>query len=106
MLYRTVPSPKGALSPHEILRLAEIYLENASKEENPNVSLVLCYNAEVALSQAKSSSRKSSNSAFDPDEQAIRDKMAAAYYRLGKLLENNGHRDEAAAFYKKCKKWG
>jgi lipoprotein NlpI len=105
MLHRSiVPSPKAALSLHEVLQLTDIYLESAHRVTSNNVTLVLCHNAEVALSQVKSTSKKSSSS--DPEEQATCQKMAAAYYNLGKLLENLGHQDEAETFYKKCKKLG
>ncbi|KAG0233892.1 hypothetical protein BGX31_004753 [Mortierella sp. GBA43] len=105
MLHRSiVPSPKAALSLQEVLQLTDIYLENAHKVTSNNVTLVLCHNAEVALSQVKSTSKKSSSS--DPEEQAMCQKMATAYYNLAKLLENLGHQDEAETFYKKCKKLG
>ncbi|KAG0221100.1 hypothetical protein BGX31_010189, partial [Mortierella sp. GBA43] len=105
MLHRTVPSPKGTLSLHEVLQLTDVYLENASRANSNNVALVLCHNAEVALTQAKTPSKKESI-ASDADEQVLREKIAAAYYNLGKLLESHGYKDEAEAFFKKCKKWG
>ncbi|KAG0220885.1 hypothetical protein BGX31_010414 [Mortierella sp. GBA43] len=106
MLHRTiVPSPKGALSLHDVLQLTNIYLENASRANNNNVALVLCQNAEAALSQMRSSSKKPPTSSSD-NEQATHGDVAAAYYNLGRLLEHHGYRDEAEAFHKKCKKWG
>ncbi|KAG0216866.1 hypothetical protein BGX31_000443, partial [Mortierella sp. GBA43] len=106
MLHRTiVPSPKGTLSLHEVLQLTDVYLDNASRANNNNVALVLCHNAEAALSQAKGSSKKSSTPPSD-NEQPMQERIAIAYYNLGKLLEDYGHRDEAEAFYKKCKKLG
>jgi hypothetical protein len=105
MLHRTVPSPKGTLSLHEVLQLTDVYLESASRVNSNNVALVLCHNAEVALTLAKSPSKKETT-ASDADEQVFRGKIAAAYYNLGKLLEGHGYKDEAETFYKKCKKWG
>ncbi|KAG0219001.1 hypothetical protein BGX31_011435, partial [Mortierella sp. GBA43] len=99
----TVPSPKGVLSLHEVLQLTSIYLENATRVDisHSNVALVLFHNAEVALDQAK----RSSTPSLDPDEQDMQKKIAAAYHNLGKLLEDHGLRDQAVAFYNKCKTW-
>ncbi|KAG0234983.1 hypothetical protein BGX31_004386 [Mortierella sp. GBA43] len=103
MLLRSiVPSPKGALSLQEILQLTDIYLENAIRANDNNVVLVLCHNAEVALSQAKNPFKKSSSNSEDRDSRLV----AAAYFDLGKLLEGQGHQEGAQALYKRCKKWG
>ncbi|KAG0233891.1 hypothetical protein BGX31_004752 [Mortierella sp. GBA43] len=41
-----------------------------------------------------------------PEDQAMHDKIAAAYNRLGRLLEDHDHREEAEVFYDKCREWG
>ncbi|KAG0216951.1 hypothetical protein BGX31_000395 [Mortierella sp. GBA43] len=107
MLFRkTVPSPKAALTPHQVLQLANIYLENAHKSDDHDIALVLCQHAEAALSEAKGGPKSASAPSSDPNGQAVREKIATAYYHLGELLENQGHRDIAQTFYKKSEKWG
>ena len=36
----------------------------------------------------------------------MREGIASAYIELGELLHQQGHQDEAQAFYKKSEKWG
>lgn len=106
MLFRKiVPSPKTALSPHQVLQLTNMFLENASKADDDDIALILCQHAEAALSEAKSTSKKASSSS-DPDDQVVSKNIAAAFYKLGNLLENHGYRDQAQVFFNKCKKWG
>lgn len=38
---------------HQVLRLAHVYLENASHETDPTVALVLCHDTEISLPQLK-----------------------------------------------------
>lgn len=108
MLFRSiVPLPRGTLSPHQVVQLTNVYLENAHKSNDHDVALVLCHNAEAVLSQAKGTTRKSFASASpDTEDQTMHEIIATAYFNLGKLLENQGHGDEAKAFYKKSEKWG
>jgi hypothetical protein len=54
MAFGTIISPpRGALTPQQVLHLANFYLENAHKETDLNVLLVLCHDAEVSLSHVK-----------------------------------------------------
>ncbi|KAG0222670.1 hypothetical protein BGX31_008961 [Mortierella sp. GBA43] len=92
------------MSLHEMLQLTEMYLEIAHRTDSNNVALVLCHHAEVALSQAKGTTKKSF--ASDLEDQVMKKKIAAAFFSLGTLLENRGYRQQAETFYKKCKKLG
>ncbi|KAG0218027.1 hypothetical protein BGX31_011710, partial [Mortierella sp. GBA43] len=80
-----------------------MYLENASKTDDHDIVLVLCQHAEVALSEAKSTFKKASSSS-NPEDQVLSKSVATAYYRLGKLLENQDYHDQAQEFFKKSKK--
>ncbi|KAG0229009.1 hypothetical protein BGX31_006364, partial [Mortierella sp. GBA43] len=94
-----VSSPRGSLAPHQALRLARVYMENAYKEQDADVILVLCHDVEVSLSQAKKGIRHS-------DSQALNDGIATAYIDLGNLLHSRGHQHEAKLSYKKAEKLG
>jgi len=94
-----VSSPLANLSTHQALELANLYLENANNAGDTNISLVLCHDTEVSLSQAKKAIKYSEN-------QALVDGIAAAYIDLGKLLERRGHGTEAQVSYKKAEKIG
>jgi hypothetical protein len=94
-----ISSPRGSLSLQQVLGLASIYLENARQTQDPNIALVLCHDTEVSLSQVKRAAKHT-------DDKAIRDGIATIYIKLGDLLDTQGHRDEAQAFYKKSEKWG
>ncbi|KAK3808650.1 MAG: quinon protein alcohol dehydrogenase-like superfamily [Benniella sp.] len=90
-----ISSPRASLSLQQVLRLANVYLENARKESDPNIALVLCYDTEVSLKKAKHT-----------EDKGIREGIASIYIGLGELLSAQGHREEARAFYKKSEKWG
>ncbi|KAK3820439.1 MAG: hypothetical protein J3Q66DRAFT_439412, partial [Benniella sp.] len=93
-----ISSPRGSLSLQQVLDLANIYLENACKASDPDIALVLCHDAEVSLSQVKRVAKHT-------EDKTMREGIATAYIGLGELLNNQGHRDEAQAFYKKSEKW-
>ncbi|KAF9960578.1 hypothetical protein BGZ65_012090 [Modicella reniformis] len=101
-----VPMPKKALSLQQALELTEIYLENASKTNDHDITLVLCHDAEVALFQAKSATRNASTDLQVTGEVALREGIAAAYITIGQLLEIQEYRSEAKAMFKKAEKWG
>ena len=106
MLSRSlVPVPKNALSLHQTLELTNLYLENAYKTTDHDISLVLCHDAEVALSQAKDA-KKLSSYPGETSYQALRDGVAAAYIDLGKLLERKGYPDVGQTISRKAEKWG
>lgn len=94
-----VSSPRENLSPQQSLELAAVYLENASKATDPDITLVLCHDTEVSLSQAE----KSINNIEDP---LVREGIATTYIDMGKLLSNLGHQHEAQASYKRAEKLG
>ena len=96
-----VSSPRGSLSPQLALKLANVYLENAStcNIDDRDIALVLCHDTEMSLSQAKKSIRR-------PEDQYVNVEIATAYMDLGNLLESQGHLNEAKASYKKAEKLG
>ncbi|KAI8345988.1 hypothetical protein B0O80DRAFT_431210 [Mortierella sp. GBAus27b] len=94
-----ISSPRGNLSLHQILEVANAYLENARNATNPTVALVFCHDTEVSLSQVKKAA-KSIN------DKPTREVVASVYIGLGQVLDTQGHREEAQAFYKKSEKWG
>ncbi|KAG0221814.1 hypothetical protein BGX31_009536, partial [Mortierella sp. GBA43] len=93
-----ISSARDDLSPEQVLYLANFYLENARKETDPNVVLVLCFDAEISLLHLKRSKYA--------EDKTIREGMSTTYADFGDLLQNHGHRQEAQGFYKKSKKWG
>jgi len=96
MLFNSIlSSPLDSLLPEQALQLANIYLENANKATHPLVTLVLCHDTEVSLSQAKKSFKRLKV----PD---VRQGIATAYDKLGELLDNHRLHDEAEAFRKKA----
>ncbi|KAG0006776.1 hypothetical protein BGZ65_003913 [Modicella reniformis] len=101
-----VPSPKTDLSLRQALEITDIYLKNASKSKDQDIALILCHDAEVALAQAKSASKKVLTHPKDDEEKDLREGMAAAYINIGNLLELQEYRDEAQLIYKKAGKLG
>ncbi|KAF9362570.1 hypothetical protein BGX34_005917 [Mortierella sp. NVP85] len=93
-----IRSPRGNLPLQKVLDLANLYLETACKSTDPEVTLVLCHDTEVSLSQAK-------RDAKNIKDESVHDTVATIYASLGALLDNQGHLDEARAFYKKAEKW-
>ncbi|KAG0220788.1 hypothetical protein BGX31_010531 [Mortierella sp. GBA43] len=107
MVFRNiVPSHLGSLSLQQSLELTNVYLENAYKSRDPDVALVLCHEAEVALSQAKSANKKYPAHPNDSGYQVLRRGMASAYIDLGKYLDRRGYQREGIAICKKAEKWG
>ncbi|KAF9353919.1 hypothetical protein BGX34_011296 [Mortierella sp. NVP85] len=96
-----VSSPRGTLSPQQALKLANMYLENAStcNTDDRDIALVLCHDTEMSLSQAKKSIRR-------PEDQYVNIQIATAYMDLGNLLESQGHLSEAKAIFKKAGRLG
>ncbi|KAF9351833.1 hypothetical protein BGX34_000329, partial [Mortierella sp. NVP85] len=94
-----VSSPRSYLSAHQALKLANVYLENANIVDDADVSLVLCHDTEISLSQAKKAIKRAEN-------QLLVSEIATVYIGLGKLLERRGLEAEAQASYKKAEKLG
>jgi hypothetical protein len=94
-----ISSPRDILTPVQALELANVYLENAFKATDPYVALILGHDTEVSLSQAKGASKRY-------ELQVVREGVATAYVKLGKLLDTHGRHDEAQACYKKGEKHG
>ncbi|KAK3810124.1 MAG: hypothetical protein J3Q66DRAFT_443682, partial [Benniella sp.] len=100
-----VPSHLRSLSLKQALELTNLYLENAYKIEDPDIALVLCHEAEAALSQGKSANKKLRAHQNDARHEALREGMATAYIDLGKLLEKRGYQGEGQAMCEKAEKW-
>jgi hypothetical protein len=94
-----VSSPRGNLSLQQVLHLANIYLENAGKVQDPDLALVLCYDTELSLSKAKRSAKRT-------EDPTVRHDIAVAYIGLGKVLDSRGRGNEARESYKKAEKLG
>jgi len=94
-----ISSPRGNLSLHKVIHLAQVYLENASKSTDPDIRLVLCHDVEVSLTQAKKSAKRTEN-------KDMRQEIGTVFIQLGGLLEHHGHAKEAQAFYNKSAKLG
>jgi hypothetical protein len=94
-----VSSPRAYLSAQQVLELANVYLENANNVDDADISLVLCHDAEVSLSQARKAVKHTEN-------QSLVDGITTAYIGLGKLLERRGHITGAKASFKKAEKLG
>jgi hypothetical protein len=107
MLSRSiVPAFKGALSLHQALDLCNVYLDGAFKTTDQDIALLLCSNAEAALSHTKGANKNLSDHLKDATYQTWRSGIAAAYIDLGKLLECQGYGDKADLIRKKSEKWG
>ncbi|KAG0294426.1 hypothetical protein BGZ98_001774, partial [Dissophora globulifera] len=96
----------GTLSPQQTLELANLHLENARKTKDPEISLVLCHDAEAALSRIKRVAKKSLKTPLSVEDQALRDGFAAAYFEHGSLLEQLDHIEMAKVSYRNAEKMG
>jgi len=94
-----ISSPRASLSLQQVLDLANVYLENARIAVDPKIALVLCHDTEVSLSQVKRVVKHT-------DDSTMREGIATLYNGLGELLDTQGRKNEAQAFYKKSVKWG
>ncbi|KAF9998306.1 hypothetical protein BGZ65_006202, partial [Modicella reniformis] len=123
MVFSNISSPRGKLSLQQVLELANVYLENASKVNDPTIALVPCHDTEVALGYVKEPAENVEEPADkveepaedveepaeDPvenvEDQSLYERIASTFIGLGRLLDSQGYRDEALAFYKKSEKW-
>lgn len=96
-----VSNPLGNLSSRQAVQLANLYLDNARNMEDPDISLVLCHDTEVSLSQAKRAVKKT-----EEQDQSTIGAIAIAYIDLGKFLECRGLTSEAQVSFKKGQKLG
>jgi hypothetical protein len=74
-------------------------LENARQVKDTKISLVLCHDTEVSLSQAKRAAKYT-------DDPTLNEGIATSYIGLGKLLHDRGHHVEAQTSFKKAQKLG
>ncbi len=102
------------------LALAQTYLDGGRHHkatENLDAAFILYEQAKVSLSrvaderqviplsQAKEALRKA-RAAETPEDQALRDNIAAVYFERGEVLEAMNKFDKANASYQKAKIWG
>ncbi|KAK3823293.1 MAG: WD40-repeat-containing domain protein [Benniella sp.] len=80
------------LSAQQRLNLANVYLENAHRAKDLDITLVLCHDAEESLLQAREATKN----------QFPLDGIATVYIALEKLLEERGCDSMAKAFRKKA----
>ncbi|KAG0295633.1 hypothetical protein BGZ98_001319 [Dissophora globulifera] len=106
MLHSPFSSTQSTLSPHQALRLAKFYLENAHKFEDSEIALALCDDARAALSRTKTFAKKGLKPLQSVEDQALRNGIAAAYFEHGSLLERLDRIEMATISYKKAEKWG
>jgi len=92
-----ISSPRDSLLPEQALKLANIYLDNARKTDDLYIAMVLCHDTEVSLSLARRASKRLK-------VQDVREEIAVAYVKLGRLLHKRERPDEADAFRKKAEK--
>jgi len=76
-----------------------VYLDNAYNADDSDITMVLCHDTEVSLSQAKKAVKRT-------EEQYVIEEIAIAYMDLGNLLKSQGHPNEAKVSYKKAGKLG
>ncbi|KAG0305573.1 hypothetical protein BGZ98_003921, partial [Dissophora globulifera] len=106
MLHSPFSSSHGTLSPHKTLELANIHLENARKTKDPEIALLLCNDAEAALSRIKRVAKNNLNTPLSVEDQALRDGVAIAYLEHGNLAEGLNHIEMAKVSYRKAEKLG
>ncbi|KAF9361318.1 hypothetical protein BGX34_007209 [Mortierella sp. NVP85] len=94
-----ITSPRGNLSLQQSLDLANIYLEFASKAQDPDIALTLCHDTEVSLLYAKKAAKH-------VEDKTVRHGIATGYIRLGRTLAIRGLLSESQAIYKKAEKLG
>ncbi|KAG0213905.1 hypothetical protein BGX31_001183 [Mortierella sp. GBA43] len=98
-----IPAPKAVLLPCQVLELTTILLDGANKTTDHDVLLVLCHQAEAALSRIKRRIKKIAAST-DSRDQALRKRIASTYCELGRLMDTRHCREEAEALYLKARK--
>ncbi|KAG0199816.1 hypothetical protein BGX31_004212, partial [Mortierella sp. GBA43] len=95
----TITSPRANLSLQQLLEVANTYLDDARNTKDSTVALVFCHDTEVSLAQLKKVAKRT-------DDKSARKSISSIYFGLGQVLDTQGHREEAQAFYKKSERWG
>ncbi|KAG0316229.1 hypothetical protein BGZ99_007002 [Dissophora globulifera] len=106
MLHSPFSSSHGTLSPQQTLELANLHLEDARKTKDPEIALVLCNDAEAALSRIKKAAKKTLKTPLSVEDQTLRHRVATAYLEHGNLLEGLNHIEMARVSYEKAEKLG
>jgi len=93
----SVASTLGSFSSQKALRLANVYLEKAYGESDPEIAQELCRETELSLTQAK-------RVAKCDNDQVMMDEIGATFIKLGQLLREQGCVPEADAIRTKGEK--
>ncbi|KAG0056057.1 hypothetical protein BGZ83_006494 [Gryganskiella cystojenkinii] len=99
-------SSRRASSPQKELELANFHLDNARKTKDAQIVLMICDDAEAALSRMKRAAKKTLTCPLSVEDQALRDGFAGAYLEHAKLMESLGYSEMAQVSYKRAEKWG
>ncbi|KAG0365123.1 hypothetical protein BGZ54_006840, partial [Gamsiella multidivaricata] len=105
MLTSAFSSSRSTLSPQKALDLANIYLGNAQKAADPDLTLILCADAGAALSWMKRADRRALIPPMSVEDQTLCNGISTVYSDQGKLLGSLGYRDKAQASFRKAEKW-
>ncbi|KAF9352578.1 hypothetical protein BGX26_009639 [Mortierella sp. AD094] len=101
MVRNPFSSPTNGLSLEDALELANKYLENARKENNPAKALQLIRNAKSMIKDAERIF--AATRVGDPNQD---DGIANAYFEHGRLLDDLGYHNKAQKSQSKAEKWG
>ncbi|KAF9363943.1 hypothetical protein BGX34_002958 [Mortierella sp. NVP85] len=93
----SIASTLESLSSQKALRLANVYLEKAYGESDPEIVQELCRETELSLTQAK-------RIAKCDNDQVMMDEIGATFIKLSQLLKEQGCVHEADAIRKKGEK--
>jgi hypothetical protein len=92
---------RGTLSARQTLNFAKFHLEYARKTDDHDLALVLCHDAEFALSHIDNSMIAAANGVpRDASDQGLHPRIEAAYTDLGKLQDHLGQGEKAQASHK------
>ncbi|KAF9899498.1 hypothetical protein BX616_003009, partial [Lobosporangium transversale] len=110
-MFGNINSPsRSALLPAQALRLFDFYMQGTRTiDDDKNIVMELCLDADSVLSRIQKSSRKSlasSVSSASNESITLRQGIAIAYHELARLFEQLGHSDVAQSHGKKAEKWG
>ncbi|KAG0325475.1 hypothetical protein BGZ99_000605, partial [Dissophora globulifera] len=92
--------------PQKELELTELYLEIARKTKDAKIALMICEDAESALSRMRKAMKKTLKSPLSAEDLALRDGFLDACIEHAKLAEGLGYSELAEVSYKWAEKWG
>jgi hypothetical protein len=93
----------GGLNTQQILERANFHMDNARKTKDPKLALVLCEDADSALSYVRRSAKWVRKYSHD---ESLRTRIAATCFKLSTLQGDLKLRDKAQDSYRTAEKWG